>query len=284
MSVDLIKPYFKLAKPGMVLGNLLPAVAGYLLASDLKIKLLSFIALLIGTALIMGAACSVNNLIDRDIDSKMDRTKNRPSVKGQVDLTNSIIYVGILMVIGFGSLLLWVNILCAVIGAIGFIDYAFIYTLLKRRTHHATLVGSIAGAMPVVGAYAAYSDRINLVAITVGLMMLLWQMPHFYAIALYRGNDYRSSNVPVLPLVKGHEYTVRAMVLYSLLFFISVIMLYFVAKLNLAYLVVMGLAVAGWSLFNLHGLKLNQLEVWAKRSFIYSLIVMITMSLMVAVR
>ncbi len=278
------KDYFQLVKPGMVLGNLLPAAAGYFLASGLKFKLVSIVMTLVGIGLIMGAACAVNNLADRDIDAKMERTKGRPSASGVVGVSSGLVFVVLLLLIGFSLLLIWANALSMLIGAIGFIDYALVYTYLKRKSHHATLVGSIAGASPVVGAYAAFSGHITLAALVIGLMMLLWQMPHFYAISLYRGSDYRRAEVPVLPLVKGRKYTAKAMFIYSLLFSLSVVALYFVVNLSLAYLLIMGFVVAGWSIFNLKGLRLSDLDSWARRSFGYSLLVLTTMSFMVALR
>ncbi len=279
-----VKDYYTLAKPGMVYGNLLTAIAGYLLASKLSLNWTQFIAMLAGTALIMGSACALNNLFDRDIDALMKRTHKRPSVSGAVSTKSGIIFVIVLALLGTVLLALFVNWLCVAVGLVGFIDYALIYTYSKRKTYHSTLIGSLAGAMPIIGGYVAYSDHLGVTAVIVGLMMLLWQMPHFYAIALFREADYRKAGIPLLPIVKGHAATTKAMVAYNLLFLIAVLSLYYYSKLGVAYVLVLGTVALAWLIYNLQGFKKISLASWARRSFTYSLLVMVIMSVMVAVR
>jgi protoheme IX farnesyltransferase len=136
--------------------------------------------------------------------------------------------------------------------------------------------------MPIIGGYVAYSDHLNGAAVLIGLMMLLWQMPHFYAIALFREAEYRKANIPLLPIVKGHEATTRAMIIYNALFLISVISLYFYSKLSIAYILILGLSALAWLIYNLKGLKLESLKTWSRRSFAYSLAIVVVMSLMIA--
>lgn len=278
------KQYYHLAKPGMVYGNLITAIAGYFLASRLQLHPVSFLAMLVGIAFLMGAACALNNLFDRDIDVLMQRTKSRPSALGSISFRAGLIYVLILVVVATVLLLAFVNVLTFIIGVIGFVVYALIYTFLKRKTHHSTLIGSIAGATPIIGGYAAYSGHITLAALLAGLMMLFWQMPHFYAIALYREEDYIKARIPLLPIVKGHSYALREMLVYNLLFSASVVGLYFNAKLGLFYLLILGLASVAWFGFNLKGLRMVELTAWARRSFLYSLMMVVLMSVMIALR
>lgn len=279
-----IKYYYDLAKPGMVYGNLITAVAGYLLASSLRPKWIQFVAMAIGTALVMASACVLNNLADRDIDSLMERTQKRPSVNGDISFKNGLIFAIIMIVSGMLLILFMVNVLCALIGLIGFLDYAFIYTYSKRKTYHATLIGSIAGAAPIIGGYVAYSGHITLAALIIGLMMFFWQMPHFYAIALFRENDYRRANIPVAPIVKGHKFTKYSMLIYTLAFSMASFALYTYDNLSLIYLVVMCLLTGLWLIINVRGLLLDKLEAWSRQSFFVSLVVMMLMSLVVAFR
>ncbi len=277
-----IAAYYKLVKPGIIYGNLITGVAGYLLASGLKIYFASFISMAIGMSLVMGSACVVNNLMDRDIDSKMDRTKRRPSVSGEISRTSGAIYSATLAIIGFILIFVFVNKLCALVGLIGFIDYAVIYTYLKKRTYHATLIGSLAGAAPIVGGYVAYSDNFNLTALVIGIMMAVWQMPHFYAISIYREKDYRKAKIPVMSITSGKMITARWMVFYSFIFLISSVELYLIQPSRLFYLIVMSLVSMIWLGFNISGLKRPDIA-WARKSFFLSLMVMLVMSFMIAI-
>lgn len=279
-----LKAYYRIVKPGIIYGNLITAIAGYLLASKLSIKPSNFIAMMFGVSLVMGGACVFNNLYDRDIDKKMQRTQDRPTVNGQISTRSGILYALLLTIVGFSLLAVFINWLCAVIGAIGFLDYALVYTYFKRRTYHATLIGSVSGATPIVGGYVAYAGHLDLTALLIGLMMLLWQMPHFYTIALFRAKEYEKAKVPVLPLVKGHLVTVEAIIVYSVLFVLAVVALYFTASLHIYYLLLVGLAAVIWTMFNLRGINVKEIELWAKRSFHYSLAVMLLMSVGVALR
>ena len=278
------KSYYRLCKPGIVYANLLTTIAGYLLASQLDIKLSSFSGVIIGFTFIVAAACIVNNLYDRDIDIKMERTKNRPSVTGAVPLINGAIMAAVLVLIGTFMLLIMDNVLTMMIGLLGFSVYTTAYTISKRRTYHSTLIGSISGATPIVGGYVAYSGRIDAAAIVIGLMMLVWQMPHFYAIAIYRDADYRSAGIPSMPITIGKRATAYWMLFYTLVFALLAMLLYRYAPVSIVYLLVMGLVSVCWLALNLSGLFSGRIEDWAKRSFLSSLIVMLVMSLAIGFR
>lgn len=279
-----LKAYYQITKPGIIYGNLITAIAGYLMASELKLRWVSLLSLAVGLSLIIGSACVFNNLYDRDIDFKMERTKNRPSVTGIISLKAGIIYATVMAIIGFSVLIAWDNVLTAMIAALGFIVYVLAYSYSKRKTHYSTLIGSISGATPIVGGYVAYSNQLTLAALVIGLMMLLWQMPHFYAISIYRESDYRKANVPVLSVVAGKKITSYWMVFYSFVFLIASIFLYFTTRLSIAYLIVMVLVALAWLVINIRGLFIKTYDSWAKKSFFSSLGVMLMMSLMIALR
>lgn len=278
------KAFYELSKPGIVYGNLITAVAGYLLACKLRVDWVSFIGMAVGLSLVIAGACAVNNLYDRDIDTKMDRTKKRPSVTGEVSLKAGKVFAVLTTVIGIVVLGFSTNILTMLIALLGFVVYTTAYTFSKRITHHSTLIGSISGATPIVGGYVAYSGHIDAVAIIIGLMMLVWQMPHFYAIAIYREKDYKEAGIPSLPSVAGKKITSYWMMFYTLLFALLSVLLYRYAPVGIIYLTVMGLTSLLWLGLNFSGLFTKGLDVWAKRSFLSSLMVMVIMSLALAFR
>ena len=280
----MLKAYYQITKPGIIYGNLITAIAGYLLASDLKIGAKTFVGLVIGLWLVIGAACTLNNLADRSFDSKMSRTKDRPSVTGIISLRAGLVYAFSLLTLGIISLGFLTNFLTIVIGLLGFVVYVSAYTYSKPKTSLATLIGSISGATPIVGGYTAYSGHLTVAGIMIGLMMLVWQMPHFYAIAIYREKDYRQASIPVLPITAGHRVAAYWMVFYSLLFAVFSIAFYWFGPVGLPYLIIMGLVSLLWLGFNFKGLFNNATVSWAKKNFRYSLVVLLVMSIMLAFR
>ena len=277
-----LKALYRVAKPGIVYGNLITVVAGYLLASGLKVHATSLAAAVFGIAMVIASACVANNLADRDIDSIMERTNKRPSVSGEISVGAGVIYALVLAAIGFSILALFTSQWCVVIGLVGYVDYALLYTYFKRKTYHATLIGSISGAVPIIGGYAAYSGHLTPAAWIIGAMMLVWQMPHFYSIALFRAKDYRRAGIPVMPAVLGRKTTGVWMVFYAALFLAAALLLYFYGPVGLAYLSVMGAVALAWLVFNIRGLVSGLADQWAKQNFRYSLIVMLVMSAAIA--
>ena len=280
----MFKAYYRITKPGIVYGNLLTTIAGYLMASGLHIEVKSFAGAIVGFSLVIAAACTFNNLADRGIDEKMERTKSRPSVTGAISLRAGLVYGSVLLILGVACLVLLVNVTTLIIGLVGFTVYVGPYTYSKRKTDLATLIGSISGATPIVGGYTAFSGHFTLPALIIGMMMLVWQMPHFYAIAIYREKDYRQAKIPVLPITSGQKNTSYWMVFYSFLFLVMSVALYFYGPVGLIYLIVMASVGVLWLAFNAKGLFSKSLEAWARQDFRYSLIVLLIMSLMVAVR
>lgn len=269
--------YYQLAKPGIIYGNLFTAIAGYLLACQLRVGIISLIGTILGYGMVIGGAGVFNNLYDRDIDCLMERTKGRPSVTGTILFDRGLGYGFLLVASGLLTLLVLTNLLTSLLALIGLVVYFPIYTWLKRYSPWATLVGALAGAVPIMGGYIAYSDRLSPVVLILGLMMLAWQMTHFYAIALYREEDYRQALVPVLPIVRGVLRTWGSMVAFNIVFLIA--SLYLVKYLSHAgvYLIIMAVSSGIWLAFNIVGLFKRQL-LWARQSFVMSLILVIVMS------
>jgi protoheme IX farnesyltransferase len=151
----LLKKYYRLTKPGIIYGNLISATAGFLLASNHHINLWLLLATLAGTSLVIASGCVFNNYLDRNIDKKMARTKKRALVLKTIPVINALVFAMVLFIAGFAVLGLYTNWLVVVIGLVGFVDYVVLYGYSKRHTMHSTLVGTVAGATPILAGYCA---------------------------------------------------------------------------------------------------------------------------------
>jgi heme o synthase len=278
-----LKTYYRLVKPGIVYGNTMTAAAGFLLAAHGSIAWRLFAAALAGTALIIASACVINNYIDRGIDQKMARTKKRALASGTIKAPEALTYAAVLGLAGLALLILKTNYLTVAVGLVGFIDYVVLYGVAKRKTVHGTLVGTIAGATPIVAGYTAVAGRLDSAAIILFLMLALWQMPHFYAIAIYRLKDYSAAGLPVWPVKKGIPSTKQQIILYVLAFTLASTLLTIYGYTGIIYLVVMTAVGLYWLYLGLQGLKTKDDTKWARQMFLFSLIVILVLSVMVSV-
>jgi protoheme IX farnesyltransferase len=277
-----IREYYRLAKPGIVYGNLIPAVAGFLLASKGHVHWLTFIETLVGIALVIGAACAYNNYLDRGIDRLMTRTKQRATATGRISIKAVIIYATILGILGFLVLVLFTNLLTVITGIIGIVGYVAVYGFAKRHSVHGTLVGSISGAMPPVAGYTAVTDHVTLTCLCLFFMLVCWQMPHFYAIAIYREKDYRAARLPVLPIIRGYRVTKQQMLVYICGFGVFAFLIAITAKLNVVYAVVIVLLTLYWLQTGLRPPRPSY-SFWARRMFGLSLLMLLLVSLAICV-
>ncbi|WP_342622918.1 heme o synthase [Bacillus subtilis] len=261
-------------KTGIIKSNLIPMFAGLTLALytyhfNLFEKVSEIIYALIGSVLVMGAAGAFNNLYDRDIDSIMERTKNRPTVTGEIK-PRTVLWLGIFMST-FGIIILaFASSLAAFLGFLGLFFYIVPYTMLsKRRTIYNTEIGSISGAMPPLIGWAAISSDITHPAI-IGLFVItvIWQMPHFYSIAIRKHEEYKAAKVPMLPVVKGIKRTyIQTNIYLVVLVAISVLF----GSLSIGLMLVALLLGILWLMLSLLGYKKMDSEKWAKSMFIFSL-------------
>lgn len=281
--MDTVKHYYYLTKPGIIYGNLLTAAAGYLLGSRWHIQRLSFFGLLIGTSLVIGSACVFNNYLDRGIDAKMKRTKRRALVSGAVSNGQALAYGVVLGVVGVSALIACTNRLTLSVGLVAFVDYVWLYGWSKRHSVHGTLVGSISGSAPIVAGYTAATNRFDTGALLLLLILTCWQMPHFYAIALYRYQDYKAAKLPVLPIVKGVRSAQLQIVAYILAFIGAVTLLTAAGYTGYSYLLVMGGLGVWWLWRGLRGLKAKDTAQWGRQMFLASLLVIMGVSVMTAV-
>ncbi|MBK3494203.1 protoheme IX farnesyltransferase [Viridibacillus sp. YIM B01967] len=261
-------------KTGIIKSNLIPMIAGLTLAlyknqiSPFD-KTLEIICALFGTTLVIGAAGAFNNVYDRDIDAVMQRTKNRPTVTGEIKASTTLILAFSMMFIGLGALA-YATPMAALMGFIGLFGYVVPYTMWsKRRTIYNTEIGSISGAMPPLVGWAAITPDISHPAI-IGLFVItvIWQMPHFYAIAIRKHDDYKAANVPMLPVVKGMKRTyIQTNVYLVILIGVSLLL----GTLSIGLMLVALLLNIIWLMLSISGTKKEDPEKWAKSMFIYSL-------------
>lgn len=270
--------YYLITKPGIILGNLITLAAGFLLASKGQIDFALFLVTLIGLALIIASACVFNNFIDRPIDKKMQRTKNRALVTGAIPEKNAIVFAIILGVLGYVILYLYTNLLTVIVAGIGFFIYVVLYSLWKRHTIYGTAIGSIAGAIPPVVGYCAVSNRFDLGALILFAILVLWQMPHFFSIALYHLDDYTAAQMPLLPIKKGALRTKIHMLIYIIGFIGASVMLSlfnYTGDLFLIIVVALGLF---WLALCLKGFKSSNDQVWGCQMFRLSLFIITILS------
>lgn len=275
--------YTLITKPGIIMGNLITMAAGFLLASHGKFYPQLFFATLLGLGFIIASACVFNNYIDRHIDKQMERTKQRALAAGLISEHNAIYFALILLFIGSLLLITQTNWLTFELSIAGFAIYVFCYSLWKPHTLYATAIGSIAGAIPPVVGYVAVSNRLDIGALLLFLILVFWQMAHFHAIAIYRMQDYNNAHIPTLPQVKGLFRTKLHILVYILLFIpVSLLLTYFgyTGKIYFAITATIGLA---WLWLSFKGFNTEKNVIWGKRMFYVSLVMINVLSIGIAI-
>jgi protoheme IX farnesyltransferase len=260
--------YYLLLKPGIICGNLLTFTAGYLFATNGRFELYTYIYTLLGLAFVIASACVWNNYIDRVIDRKMTRTQNRPLASGRVSNVGALLFATVLLIAGNAVMLFGSSPTATLLADAGFVIYVGIYSLVKTKTHHSTLVGSLAGALPPLIGYCAVSEQIDAIGSILFLAMVLWQMPHFFAIGLWRQSDYSNAGVPILPVSHGVAETRRQMTLYI------------VALIPVLWILGVHYAAASafvWLLFSLR--RTHLVAGWGRQMFRFSLVVVAVLAL-----
>lgn len=265
--------YYLLTKPGIILGNLLTLAGGFFLASKGYVDLFLFFITLLGLALIIASACVFNNYIDRKLDKTMARTQNRPLVTGLISGKNAIIFGSILVLLGTLLLFLYTNLLTTFIALTGFSVYVFLYSLWKGRTIYGTAVGSVAGAVPPLVGYTAVSNQLDLGAFLFFMVLVLWQMPHFFSIAIFHFKDYKRAGIPAYPIVKGMFLAKLRMALYIVAFLVATSSLTFFDYVGVGFFWITLLLGISWLLLCLGGFFSKNDERWGRQMFYLSLVI-----------
>ncbi len=271
------RDYYALLKPGIIYGNAITAAGGFMLAAGGHPDWLLLLATLVGLSLVIGSGCVFNNCVDRDIDALMQRTQSRPLVRGTITFRAAFVYGAVVGLAGFAILLTFTNIRATLVALFGFVAYVFVYSLwAKRRTVYGTHLGALSGAVPPVVGYVAVANRLDLAALILFLILFFWQMPHFFAIAIRREEDYRGARIPALPLVRSAQETRLQIRLYIFAFLFAALSLWYAGFASATYAVAACLLGLFWLMSSL--LPATNERVWAARIFSFSLIVLTLLS------
>ena len=235
---NLLKEFIILTKPRVNLLIIFTAIVGMLLAhkNHLDYELIFFAS--IGIGLAASSAAIINHVIDQDIDSIMDRTKSRPLVKGFIKPLHAIYFAIFLSVTSIVLLYALVNTLTAVLTFLTIIIYSLIYSVyLKNLTPQNIVIGGIAGAMPPLLGWTSITNQIEPFPLILFLIIFLWTPPHFWALAVYKYNDYKKANIPMLPVTHGKDFARLHIFLYSILLFCITLFPYILSLSGNIYLI-----------------------------------------------
>jgi protoheme IX farnesyltransferase len=279
-----IKNYLLVAKPGIVSGNLISAAAGFFLASKGQVDGVALPATLIGISLVVASGCVFNNCVDRKIDRKMIRTRNRALAQGLISVKNAVSYAMILGIAGMALLWVATNPLAVVIVLGGLVIYVGVYSLyLKPNSIYSSLIGSLAGATPPLAGYCAVTGRLDMGAVILFSIFSLWQMPHCYAIAVFRFDDYTAAAIPVLPVKQGTAAAKKHIVVYILAFMAATLMLTFGGYTGYSTFVVATVLGLSWLYMARSRYKASDERLWAKKLFIFSILTIFILSVMMSI-
>jgi protoheme IX farnesyltransferase len=279
-----VKNFLLVTKPGIVIGNLIATAGGFLLASKGCIDSGLFQATLLGVALMVACGCVFNNCIDKDLDRKMVRTRNRVLPRGLMSPGVASVYASLLGMAGTALLSSATNRLCVAIVLAGLVIYVGLYSLgLKRRSVYAALVGSLAGAAPPLAGYCAVSHRFDLEALILLAVFSLWQIPHAHAIAVYRRDDFAAAAIPALPLTRGLPAAKRHILVCIAGFMAAALMLTIGGYTGYRFFAVAAVLNLSWLTLAWRGDHATDEQRWAKRLFVFSILSITVLSVMMAV-
>lgn len=269
----MLKDLVALTKPRIIRLNLIAAFGGYWVASKWE-NILSWplLWMLIGSALTMASACVFNNYYDRELDMKMERTRNRALPQNRMKPGFVLGYAIVLGIVGLIVLFALVNVLSGWLGLLGMFVYVVIYTMwLKRSSTWSTSIGGISGAMPPVIGYCAISNEIDAGAWILFALLFLWQPAHFWSLAIRRKEEYRAAGFPLLPVVKGVTRTKWQMLPYILLLIPASVLMYYYEYVGIYFLILSVAIAAIWFVHAVSGLRAKDDDKWAKTDFIISI-------------
>ena len=273
--MTIFQQFYALTKPRVVQLIVFCALIGMVLAvpgvpswAEVKLGLIACA----GIWLVAGAAAAFNCIVEQSIDAKMERTAWRPTAKGELSDTQTLIFSAVLCALGSVLLYVWVNPLTMWLTFATFIGYAVIYTvILKPLTPQNIVIGGASGAMPPVLGWAAMTNSVGPEALILFLIIFLWTPPHFWALALYRVEDYRKSGLPMLPVTHGNEFTRLQVFLYTLVLFPACLMPFVFGMSSWLYLaaaVALSIGFTGYAF----ALWRNYSDLLARKTFRFSLI------------
>lgn len=277
---------FKLIKPGIIFGNLISASGGFFLASRGRWSKFLFLKIILGMTFIVASSCILNNIIDKDIDKKMNRTKNRIlCINKSVKLLKCLILFSLLLFFfGFFIFYLYINKLSAMISLLGEFVYVILYSFcFKRKSGASIIIGGIAGSLPPIIGFISVSNKLNSCCIILFFIFMFWQVSHSYSIILYRYQDYKMLNIPNFPILYGIIYTQYCISLCIIGLFFSNFFLYYFSYLNFFYFYLTSVFIIFWLVFSITGIYLFcSYKIWSRIMFFFSIFIIFLMSLLMS--
>jgi protoheme IX farnesyltransferase len=267
-----IRAFYSLTKPRVVSLIVFTAVIGMFLSTPAMVPAQLLVAATLGIAMVAGAAAAVNCLVEQGIDSVMRRTRWRPLPRGELSTGQTLVFAGALGGAGLWILFQYVNALTMWLTLATFLGYAVVYTvILKPATPQNIVIGGASGAMPPVLGWAAVTGEVTTEAMLLFLIIFAWTPPHFWALALYRTEDYAKAGVPMLPVTHGKRYTRLQVLLYTLILFAVSLLPYVVRMSGVPYLaaaLVLGVLFIGYA-WRIHRAYSDEL---AQKAFRFSIV------------
>ena len=235
--MTLLKSYYQLCKPNVVYMMLICAFVGMLLAEQQVQSFRYLFVALLGIAFCAASAAAVNQVIDRNTDASMTRTDQSPLPQGELSPTHASMFALALGISGSLILYFFVNTLTMILTLASLVGYAFIYTIyLKRATPQNIVIGGLAGAAPPLLGWSSVTNTIDPYALLLVLIIFVWTPPHFWALAIYRKDEYAKESIPMLPVTHGVIFTKLQIVLYTVILFIVSVLPYVVLMSGEIYL------------------------------------------------
>ena len=267
-----ISEFFKLTKPGVLYLLMITAGASMILATNFNLDIIKALTGFLGIAFIAGSSAAINQILDFKYDSVMERTVKRPIVTGKISVTSATVFASFLFIAGSALILYFNNFLTWSLTFGTWIFYAFFYTkVLKFSGSQNIVIGGLAGAMPPLLGWTAVVGSIDPLPLLLVLLIFIWTPPHFWALAINKKDEYAKAGIPMMPVVKGIEYTKLQIVLYSILLMVVSLLLF--ATGYFGYLYLIGAAILG-GIFIQKSWKLKQ-STGADNSmslFLYSIV------------
>ena len=266
------RSFYALTKPRVVSLIVFTAVIGMFLSTPGMVRPEVLLAATLGIAFVAGAAAAVNCLVEQGIDAMMQRTRWRPLVRGELTALQTLVFAGLLGGAGLWILYHFVNTLTMALTAATFVGYAVVYTiLLKPATPQNIVIGGASGAMPPVLGWAAVTGEVTTEAMLLFLIIFAWTPPHFWALALYRTEDYAKAGVPMLPVTHGKPYTRLQVLLYTFILF-AVSLLPYVIRMSGAIYLAAALALGAVFIGYAARIYLAYSDDVARKTFRYSIL------------
>jgi len=264
--------YLELCKPRVVYLIVFTAVVGMFLAVPGWPPWNALIAGTLGIGLAAASAAAINHLLDQRIDAVMARTRNRPLPRGQLGVNQVLWFAFVLAMLSMTLLVVWVNVLTAVLTFLSLIGYAIVYTVwLKRATPQNIVIGGAAGAAPPVLGWTAVTGAVDHNALILFLIIFVWTPPHFWALAIHRRSDYAAVDIPMLPVTHGVQFTRWHILFYTILLVVVTTLPYLTGLSGLFYLTGVTVLNAGFLWYALRLLRDND-ERLPMQTFGYSII------------